>query len=66
MGNYKHPNEQRTSVVTVRMTPEDRERLTKLAAKEKLSISDLIRKWIQETPLRERKRKEDETISTDR
>jgi hypothetical protein len=45
------------------MTPEDRERLTKLAAKEKLSISDLIRKWIQETPLRERKRKEDETVS---
>ena len=55
MGNYKRPNDQKTEVVTIRMTIDDRERLQKLAAKAGLNVSDLIRRWIQETPLRERK-----------
>ena len=55
MGNYKKPSDQKTEVVTIRMTIDDRERLQKLAAKAQLTIADLFRRWIQETPLRERK-----------
>jgi len=61
MGNYKHPNDQKTSVITVRMTVEERERLTKLATKARLNVSDFIRKLIRELPLR-RKGKGDEAV----
>ena len=44
------------------MTIDERDRLDKLASKEGLTISDLVRKWIRETPLRARKEKGDEAV----
>lgn len=63
MGRYKHPNDQKTATFSIRMTIDERDRLDKLASKEGLTISDLVRKWIRETPLRARKGKVDEAVS---
>ncbi len=48
MVNFKHAKDRTSEVVTVRLTIEQRKQIDRLAKREGLSISELIRSWIDE------------------
>ena len=49
---YKHPDNRRDSVITIRLKNDQRQALDALATAAGMSISDLIRQWIDDATKR--------------